>query len=79
MAQFHDILDYLSVTRERGGSDLHLSVNSPPMIRRHGDLEPIPGYSSLTGHQLQESVYAILTERGDMPRHRHQPHHRKAQ
>jgi twitching motility protein PilT len=33
------------------------------MIRRHGDLEPIPGYSSLTGHQLQESVYAILTER----------------
>jgi twitching motility protein PilT len=48
---------------EAGGSDLHLSVNSPPMIRRHGDLEPIPGYSSLTGHQLQESVYAILTER----------------
>ena len=29
---------------EKGGSDLHLSVNSPPMIRVHGDLEPVPGY-----------------------------------
>jgi twitching motility protein PilT len=48
---------------EKGGSDLHLSVNSPPMIRVHGDLEAVPGYRSLTPHQLQEGVYAILTDR----------------
>lgn len=48
---------------EAGGSDLHLSVNSPPMIRINGDLEPIPHSSALTPRQLQESVYAILTDR----------------
>ena len=55
-----EILVYLL---EQKGSDLHLSVNSPPMIRVHGDLEPVPGYRPLTGHQLQEAVYAILTDR----------------
>jgi twitching motility protein PilT len=48
---------------EKGGSDLHLSVNSPPMIRVHGELEAVPGYRPLTSHQLQDAVYAILTDR----------------
>ena len=48
---------------EKGGSDLHLSVNAPPMIRVHGDLEPLAGYPALTGHQIQEAVYALLTDR----------------
>ena len=48
---------------EKGGSDLHLSVNSPPMIRVHGELEAVPGYRALTAQQLQESIYSILTDR----------------
>ncbi len=48
---------------ESGGSDLHLSVNAPPMIRVHGDLEPIPGYATLTPQQLQNSVYSLRTDR----------------
>jgi twitching motility protein PilT len=55
-----EILLYLL---EKGGSDLHLSVKSPPMIRVHGDLEPVPGYRALTAQQLQETIYTILTER----------------
>ena len=55
-----EILVYLL---EKGGSDLHLSVNAPPMIRVHGDLEAVPGYRPLTAHQLQDAVYAILTDR----------------
>jgi twitching motility protein PilT len=55
-----EILLYLL---EKGGSDLHLSVNSPPMIRVHGDVEPVPGYRALTPTQLQETVYAILTDK----------------
>ena len=55
-----EILVYLL---EKGGSDLHLSVHAPPMIRVHGDLEAVPGYRPLTPHQLQEAVYAILTDR----------------
>ena len=48
---------------ERGGSDLHLTVQSQPMIRVNGELEIVPGYRVLTAHQIQESVYSILTER----------------
>ena len=48
---------------EHGGSDLHLSVKSPPMIRVHGQLQAIPGYDALTSLQVQEAVYAMLTER----------------
>jgi twitching motility protein PilT len=55
-----EVLIYLL---EHHGSDLHLTVNSPPMIRVHGELEPVPGYRALTAHQLQESIYSILTER----------------
>lgn len=47
----------------RGGSDLHLSVKAPPMIRVNGELEAIPGYEALTSLQVQEAVYAMLTER----------------
>lgn len=48
---------------KRGGSDLHLSVNAPPMIRVHGDLEAVNGYPALTPHQLQQTVYTLLTDR----------------
>jgi len=48
---------------QQGGSDLHLSVNSPPMIRVHGDLESVPGYVALTSNQVREAMYAILTDR----------------
>jgi twitching motility protein PilT len=48
---------------QQGGSDLHLSVNSPPMIRVHGDLEAVPGYVAVTSNQLREAMYAILTDR----------------
>jgi len=33
-----DIVQYLKEVVERGGSDLHLSVGSPPMMRQHGEL-----------------------------------------
>lgn len=32
------IIQYLKEVVERGGSDLHISVDSPPIIRLHGDL-----------------------------------------
>jgi len=48
---------------ESGGSDLHLSVNAPPLIRVNGEMEAVPGYGLLTPQQLQNSVYALLTDR----------------
>ena len=46
-----------------GASDLHLTVGSPPMIRVHGSLRPLPGFARLTSEPLREAVYAILTQR----------------
>lgn len=48
---------------EAGGSDLHLSVDSPPMLRINGELEPVPHFAALTPRQLQELLYSILTDR----------------
>jgi twitching motility protein PilT len=42
------VLNQMLVTLvESRGSDLHLTVGTPPMIRVNGSLRPIPGYGSL--------------------------------
>ncbi len=46
------------------GSDLHLKVPSPPLIRRHGTLEPIPGSAPLSPEDTEE-VLARLLKDGD--------------
>jgi twitching motility protein PilT len=46
-----------------GGSDLHLSVGSPPLIRLRGELEPIPEQEVLTPQEIQRALYAILTQK----------------
>ena len=58
-----DLDDLLLHLLEEGGSDLHLTLGSPPMIRVHGDLEPVAGFGPLTGTQLQDCLYSILTDR----------------
>jgi twitching motility protein PilT len=50
--------DLLRVTRERGGSDLHLVSGIAPRIRRHGALEPLEGEPALT----PDSLSTILRE-----------------
>lgn len=46
-----------------GGSDLHLNAGLPPMVRVHGELQPLAGWSALTPREVLESVYAILSNR----------------
>jgi twitching motility protein PilT len=42
------VLNQMLVTLvESGGSDLHLTVGTPPMIRVNGSLGPLPGYGNL--------------------------------
>jgi twitching motility protein PilT len=52
-------LEYL-VTK--GGSDLHLSAGSPPLIRLHGGLVPIPGTPELTAEDTQEVLESFLDD-----------------
>ena len=44
-----------------GGSDLHLSAGAPPMVRIHGDIEPLTGFPVLDGAAIREMVYAALS------------------
>ncbi len=45
---------------EEDASDLHISVNSPPMIRVHGQLKALDG-PPMTAEDTREFVYSILT------------------
>jgi len=59
-------LDLHSVLRELvkcGGSDLHLTTGVPPMMRVHGELEPMPGYPVLLPDDLRKLLYSILTQK----------------
>jgi twitching motility protein PilT len=44
------------------GSDLHLKVPSPPLIRLHGGLEPISGSERLTPPDTAAAVQAMLSD-----------------
>jgi twitching motility protein PilT len=57
-----DIADLLIYTLENGASDLHLTVNLPPAVRIHGDIEPM-NYPPLTRDQTRELVYSIMNDR----------------
>jgi twitching motility protein PilT len=52
-----DVDDALMRVIENEGSDLHIKVPSPPLIRRHGRLEPLEGEEPLT----PESTEVVLT------------------
>jgi twitching motility protein PilT len=66
-ATLHQLLKTLV---ERGGSDLHLTTNSPPMIRVDGDLIPLD-YPPLTVPETKQLAYSILT---DVQKHRFEEH-----
>jgi twitching motility protein PilT len=55
--------DLLKKVLEQRGSDLHLTAGSPPVIRVHGELTPVDGIDTLSGSQIREMIYAILTQK----------------
>jgi twitching motility protein PilT len=57
------INDLLAMVIEWRGSDLHLTSGSPPVIRVHGDLRPVPEMPELNGSQIRQMIYSILTQK----------------
>jgi len=56
------VLNQMLVTLvESRGSDLHLTVGSPPMIRVHGSLIPLPGYGNLNSHDTAVLARAAVS------------------
>jgi twitching motility protein PilT len=47
---------------EMGGTDLHVTTNSPPVIRLHGDLVPLANMDPLSAVDTKKLAYSILTD-----------------
>ena len=57
-----DIDQALMHVIETEGSDLHLKVPSPPVIRRHGSLLPIPHTERVRPEQTEQVLFHMLTD-----------------
>ncbi len=57
------IADLLTVAVQRKASDLHLTVNRPPMIRVYGELLPIPNYPEISPETMEELLHPLLNEK----------------
>ncbi len=57
----NDIIQYLALTIQHEGSDLHLCVGSQPMARVHGNLVPLSD-TVLDAETCREMIYSIFTE-----------------
>jgi twitching motility protein PilT len=58
-----DIDTALRTVVERGGSDLHVKVASPPIVRVHGDLLHIEGHGRLTPEDTEKAFNDIAEVR----------------
>jgi twitching motility protein PilT len=47
---------------DSGGSDLHITTNSPPRIRVHGELKPCEDLPALGPADTKQLAYSILTD-----------------
>ncbi|MDQ5832596.1 MAG: type IV pilus twitching motility protein PilT [Actinomycetota bacterium] len=57
-----DIDAALMTVIETEGSDLHLKVPAPPIVRRHGELEPIADSEALSPEDTERTLFHMLTD-----------------
>jgi len=53
--------DLLKMTVDMEGSDLHLTTNSPPVIRIHGELTTLD-FPSMNAAETKQLAYSVLTD-----------------
>lgn len=58
-----DINAALRAMLAQGGSDLHITVGAPPMIRLDGGLKPLEGYEVQKPDGIQRVIYSILSQK----------------
>lgn len=54
--------ELLKKLSEFGGSDLHITTNTPPQIRVDGHLRQLEGYKVLTSADTKQLAYSVLTD-----------------
>ena len=55
-----DIFELLKITVQRQASDLHLTSNSPPLLRIHGELVPVKG-GKLSSGETEKAISQLLS------------------
>ncbi len=55
------VQDFLRLVAERGGTDLHVTADSPPVMRLNGQLRPLP-FPPLSANDTKTLCYSVLTE-----------------
>jgi twitching motility protein PilT len=60
------IQSFLELVVQRGATDLHISADSAPLMRVHGELTPLP-FPPLSANETKNLCYSLLT---DSQRHR---------
>ena len=56
------LIEMLRQAREEGASDLHISVATPPVMRLHNTLIPLPGAPRLMPPDTQRLLFSVMGE-----------------
>ncbi len=56
--------ELIALTRQMGGSDLHLSVGEPPVVRLHGSMKRLTEYPVFTEKDLEAMAVEMATKTG---------------
>ena len=57
-----EMIDILKAAVQKGGSDLHLVIGQPPMVRQDGDLKPMTEFPALTAEESRRMIYTLLSD-----------------
>lgn len=57
-----DLISILGKAVKMGASDIHIVVDRPPMIRLHGDIDPISGEPALSAEETKKMIFSVLFE-----------------
>ena len=61
MKVMENVVEMLQQAKEQNASDLHLVVNSPPMVRVNGELQFFDRMASLSAEQISEAFIQLTT------------------
>lgn len=57
-----DMIDILKAAVQKGGSDLHLVVGHPPILRQDGEMRPMTEFPVLTAEESKRMIYTLLSD-----------------
>ena len=65
-----DIFRLLQLAKARSASDLHLVASSPPLLRVHGQLEPVTDTTPLTPEDMEQAFHQLTSDKQRTDFHR---------